>query len=54
MAREVEKTGGDMILIVNNESGSVKKNQVTNDDGQGSEISIPVEMISYNDGKSNY
>ena len=52
MAREVEKIGGDMILIVNNEPGSVKKYQVTNDDGRGSEISIPVAMISYNDGKA--
>ena len=41
-----------MILIVNNEPGSVKKYQVTNDDGRGSEISIPVAMISYNDGKA--
>ena len=30
--REVSKIGGDMILIVNNEPGSIKKYQVTNDD----------------------
>ena len=52
MAKEVEKIGGDMILIVNNEPGSVSGYRVTNDDGRGSEISIPVAMISYNDGKA--
>ena len=52
MAREVEKIGGDMILIVNNEPGSISNYKVTNDDGRGSEISIPVAMISYNDGKA--
>ena len=41
-----------MILIVNNEPGSVKKYKLTNDDGRGSEISIPVAMISYNGGKA--
>ena len=52
MAKEVEKIGGDMILIVNNEPGSVSGYRVTNDDGRGSEVSIPVAMISYNDGKA--
>ena len=52
MAKEVEKIGGDMILIVNNEPGSVSGYKVTNDDGRGSEVSIPVAMISYNDGKT--
>ena len=51
MAKEVEKIGGDMILIVNNEPGSVLGYKVTNDDGRGNEVSIPVAMISYNDGK---
>ena len=52
MAYEVEKIGGDMILIVNDEPGSISNFKVTNDDGRGSEISIPVAMISYNDGKA--
>ena len=52
MTKEVEKIGGDMILIVNNEPGSVSGYRVTNDDGRGSEVSIPVAMISYNDGKA--
>ena len=52
MAREVEKIGGDMILIVNDQPGSIYNYKVTNDDGRGSEISIPVAMISYNDGKA--
>ena len=52
MAKEVEKIGGDMILIINNEPGSVSGYRVTNDDGRGSEVSIPVAMISYNDGKA--
>ena len=51
MALEVEKIGGDMILIVNDEPGSISKYKITND-GRGSEISIPVAMISYNDGKA--
>ena len=52
MAKEVEKIGGDMILIINNEPGSISGYKVTNDDGRGSEVSIPVAMISYNDGKA--
>ena len=52
MAKEVEKIGGDMILIINNEPGSVLGYKVTNDDGRGGEVSIPVAMISYNDGKT--
>ena len=52
MAKEVEKIGGDMILIVNNKPGSVKDEKVTNDNGRGNEITIPVAMISYNDGKA--
>ena len=52
MAKEVEKIGGDMILIINNEPGSVSGYKVTNDDGRGNEVSIPVAMISYNDGKA--
>ena len=51
MAKEVEKIGGDMILVVNDEPGSVSKYKITND-GRGSEVSIPVAMISYNDGKA--
>ena len=52
MAKEVEKIGGDMILIINNEPGKISGYQVTNDDGRGNEVSIPVAMISYNDGKA--
>ena len=52
MAKEVEKIGGDMILIINNEPGSISGYKVTNDDGRGNEVSIPVAMISYNDGKA--
>ena len=52
MAKEVEKIGGDMILIVNNAPGSVLGYKVTNDDGRGNEVSIPVAMVSYNDGKA--
>ena len=52
MAKEVEKIGGDMILIINNEPGSVSNYKVLNDDGRGNEVSIPVAMISYNDGKA--
>ena len=52
MAREAEKIGADMILIVNDQPGSVLKYKVTNDDGRGSQITIPVAMISYNDGKA--
>ena len=51
MAKEVEKIGGDMILVVNNEPGNVKQYKITND-GRGSEVTIPIAMISYNDGKS--
>jgi hypothetical protein len=52
MAKEVEKIGGDMILIVNDQPGSVTNYKVTNDDGRGDEVKIPVAMISYNDGKT--
>ena len=52
MVQEVEKIDGDMNLIVNNEPDSVKKYQVTNDDGRGSEISIKFAMIPYNGGKA--
>ena len=52
MAKEAEKIGADMILIVNDQPGSVLKYKVTNDDGRGNEINIPVAMISYNDGKA--
>ena len=52
MAREAEKIGANMLLIVNDQPGSVKNYKVTNDDGRGNEISIPVAMVSYNDGKT--
>lgn len=52
MAMEAENIGADMILIVNDQSGSVSKYKVTNDDGRGHEVSIPVALISYNDGKA--
>ena len=52
MAKEVEKIGGDMILIVNDQPGSITNYKVTNDDGRGDEVKIPVAMISYNDGKT--
>ena len=51
MAKEVEKIGGDMILIANDQPGNIKQYEITND-GRGSEVSIPVAMISFNDGKS--
>ena len=51
MAKEVEKIGGDMIIVVNDEPGNVNQYKITND-GRGSEVTIPVAMISYNDGKS--
>ena len=51
MAKEVEKIGGDMILVVNDEPGNVHQYKITND-GRGSEVSIPIAMISYNDGKA--
>ena len=52
MAKEVQKIGGDMILIINSEPGSISGYKVTNDDGRGSEVTIPVAMISFNDGKA--
>ena len=52
MAKEVEKIGGDMILIINNKPGSVLGNRVIDEDGTGRKIKIPVAMISYNDGKA--
>ena len=52
MAKEVEKIGGDMILIVNDQPGDISSFRVTNDDGRGDEVKIPVAMISYNDGKA--
>ena len=51
MAKEVEKIGGDMILVVNDEPGNIRQYKITND-GRGSEVTIPIAMISYNDGKS--
>jgi hypothetical protein len=52
MAKEVEKIGGNMILIINDQPGPVNGYKVTNDDGRGDEVKIPVAMISYNDGKA--
>ena len=52
MAMEVQKIGGDMILIVNNEPGHISNFKITDDDGRGDEITIPIAMISYNDGKA--
>ena len=51
MAKQVEKIGGDMIIVVNDEPGNIKQYKITND-GRGSEVTIPVAMISYNDGKA--
>ena len=51
MAKQVEKIGGDMILIVNDQPGNIKQYEITND-GRGHEVSIPVAMISFNDGKA--
>ena len=51
MAKQVEKIGGDMILIVNDKPGNIKQYEITND-GRGHEVSIPVAMISFNDGKA--
>ena len=52
MAKEAENIGADMVIIVNDQPGSVSKYKVTNDDGRGHEVSIPVALISYNDGKT--
>lgn len=52
MAKEIEKIGGDMALIINDEPGSITNYKVTNDDGRGNEVKIPVAMISFNDGKA--
>ena len=52
MAKEAENVGADMVIIVNDQPGSVSKFKVTNDDGRGHEVSIPVALISYNDGKA--
>jgi hypothetical protein len=52
MAIEAENIGADMVIIVNDQPGSVSKYKVTNDDGRGHEVSIPVALISYNDGKA--
>lgn len=52
MAKEAENIGADMVIIVNDQPGSVSKFKVTNDDGRGHEVSIPVALISYNDGKA--
>ena len=51
MAKEVERIGGDMILVVNDEPGNIHQYKITND-GRGSQVSIPIAMISYNDGKA--
>lgn len=50
MARQVQKIGGDMALIINNEPGSVEGIEVKSD-GSDNDIKIPVALISYNDGK---
>ena len=52
MAKEAENIGADMVIIVNDQPGSVSTFKVTNDDGRGHEVSIPVALISYNDGKT--
>jgi len=52
MAMQAENVGADMVIIVNDQPGSVSKFKVTNDDGRGHEVSIPVALISYNDGKA--
>ena len=52
MAREVQRIGGDMILIINNKPGSISGQRVIDEDGTGRKITIPVAMISYNDGKA--
>ena len=52
MAKEIEKIGGDMALIINDEPGAITNYKVTNDDGRGNEVKIPVAMISFNDGKA--
>ena len=41
MAKEVEKIGGDMIIVVNDEPGNVRQYKITND-GRGSEVTIPI------------
>ena len=41
-----------MALIINDEPGAITNYKVTNDDGRGNEVKIPVAMISFNDGKA--
>lgn len=52
MAKQVEKIGGDMLLIANNEPGEINKYKIINDDWRGYQLSIPIAMISFNDGKT--
>ena len=49
MARNVQRAGGYMALIINNKEGNVKDYPVK-DDGTASDIVIPTAMISKEDG----
>lgn len=49
MARNVQRAGGYMALIINNKDGNVKEFPVM-DDGTASDIVIPTAMISKEDG----
>ena len=48
-ARNAQKAGYSMILIVNNIQTNIK-NVIMSDDGSGSDIFIPIAMISLDDG----
>ena len=48
-ARNAQKAGYSMILIVNNLQTNIK-NVIMSDDGSGSDIHIPIAMISLDDG----
>ncbi len=47
--RNVQNIGGHLALIVNNMPGTIDK-FLLNDDGTGSDISIPAVLISKSDG----
>ena len=49
-ARNVQKIGGGLALIINNEEGQSVDSVIMTDDGSGSDIVIPTVMISKEDG----
>lgn len=49
-ARNVQKSGGAMVLIANTDAGYDIDDEVLSDDGTGAGIRIPALMISNRDG----